>query len=185
MKHIDLSMCSPDIYLPITQGVPMVIVDNFFKRLWKFSTFRRKFKVREDYCLWVPKLGTWIFVPKYFVYDGASIPKILNSLYSPTGVLLLGALPHDFGYRYEGLFHVDHRGGLYFVSYNKKQLDSIFDTLCEYESGMGKASAIATVTLSVAGFLGWRENRKKNCNLREDFPELFVQEEHYEIRDCA
>jgi hypothetical protein len=176
MKTINLSLYSNKIHFPVTQALPTEISTNFFKELWNFVTFRRKFKVREDYCLYIPSLDIWIFVPAYFIFDGASVPKILNGLYSPTGMLLLGALPHDFGYRYKGLFHVIS-GRLKFVPYTKNELDSLFQTLCGYESGMTKASAVATFTLGVAGFLGWRENRKRNCNLRIDFPELFVSED--------
>ncbi|MCP4366793.1 MAG: DUF1353 domain-containing protein [Deltaproteobacteria bacterium] len=177
MKVLDIKNCKSDLCFPIVQAVPIKQEKNPFKRFFKFITFRRQWKIREDYCLWVPSICTWIFIPQYFVFDGASVPKILNSIYSPTGMLLLGAAPHDFGYRYEGLLQVDYRGCIYFVSYTKKELDDIFDHICAYESGMNKASKVATVTLGTVGFLGWKENRKKNYILMEDFPELFIPED--------
>jgi len=177
MKVLNLSLCTGDLHFPIVQALPTEIEKNPIKRLFKFMTYRRKWKIQEDYCLWVPSLAVWIFIPQFFVFDGASVPKILNNLYSPTGMLLLGAAPHDFGYRYEGLMQVDYRGCINFVPYTKKELDDIFDSLCAYESGMPKASKVATVTLSAVGFLGWNENRKANHVLMSDFPELFVPEE--------
>jgi len=177
MKVIDLSLCSGDLHFPVVQALPTKIQKNFFKRLFGFVTYRRSWKVREDYCLWVPSLSAWIFLPNQFVFDGASVPKLLGGLFSPTGMLLLGAAPHDFGYRYKGLFHVDHMGCLKFVPYTKKQLDKIFKHLCSYESGMTKASSVATFTLGIAGFTGWNQNRKENRELTCDFPELFVPEE--------
>ena len=179
MKHINLSLCSGELYFPITQALPTEQTRSFFKRVWNFSTYKRKFKVKYDYCLYVPSLAKWIFIPAYFIFDGASVPKILNWLYNPTGMLLLGATPHDFGYRYEGLIHVNHRGQLEFVSYTKKELDKIFGSLCAYESGMPLASGVATKTLSLVGFIGWKKNRKKNCVLEKDFPELFCPEDGY------
>ena len=127
--------------------------------------------------MWVPHFASWIFIPKNFIFDGASVPKILNSVYNPNGILLLGAGPHDFGYRYKGLLHADYRGYLKFVPYNKDELDNIFNHLCSYESGMSKASKIAQIVLSAIGFLGWKSNRKANHVLMDDFPELFVPEE--------
>jgi len=177
MKIVNIKDQSGDIHCPIMQAVPTKIENNWFLEIFKFFMFRRKWKIREDYCLWVPELARWIFIPAYFIFDGASVPKLLNGIYSPTGMLLLGAVPHDFGYRYKGLFHIDHNGKIYFVEYSKKQLDHIFEILNTYESGMAKASYLATKLLGVVGYLGWWGNRKKNKVLMEDFPEVFVPEE--------
>ena len=176
MKTINITRYSSDINFPIIQAMPIVLEKNILKRFFKFMVYRRKWKVIKDYCLWVPMLGMWIFIPEGFIYDGASVPKILNGLYSPTGMLLLGAAPHDFGYRYEGLFKVEYNGTLSFVPYTKSELDYAFKQICSYESGMKTASSAATMTLGLAGHLGWIENRKKNCILINDFPELFVDE---------
>jgi len=177
MKSVDIGFLSEILHFPIMQAVPIKREQNWFKRFIKFINFRRRWKVTQDYCLWVPELGVWIFVPAYFINDCASVPKILNGVFSPTGMLLLGAVPHDFGYRYQGLFHVDHLGRIFFAPYTKKELDNIFDVLCTYESGMPQASGIATFVLSLVGFLGWRENRKANRVLINDFPEVFVGED--------
>lgn len=174
MKTVDITNCTGDIHFPIIRALPAVKKKSFFKRIFNFVTYRRKWEICKDYCLWVPSLSSWIFLPERFVFDGASIPKLLNNIFSPTGMLLFGAAPHDFGYRYEGLIQIDHEGNLQFISYSKKELDNIFKHLCAYESGMNKASSVATATLRVAGFVGWKENRKANCVLRDDFPELFV-----------
>jgi len=177
MKRIDLTQCKSDLHFPVTRAIPTVIEENPFTRIWNFATYRRKFKIQEDYVLWVPSIAKWIFIPAFFIFDGASVPKILNNLYSPTGMLLLGAAPHDFGYRYKGLLYVDYLGNLEFKTHTKDELDEIFNNLCAYESGMPKASKVATYTLTAFGFLGWNENRKNECSLQEDFPEVFVPEE--------
>lgn len=173
MKRVDIKNLSSDLHFPITQAIPSVRDKNFFKRIISFVTYRRKFQIMKDYCLWVPSIATWIFIPKGFIFDGASVPKILNNIYSPTGMLLLGAAPHDLGYRYKGLLQIDYKGYIFFVSYTKKELDEIFNSLCAYESEMKVASNIATFTLSIAGYLGWAENRRNNCILQDDFPEVY------------
>lgn len=174
-KKLNTNRLIGGLHFPIIQALPTDIEKNAFKRFFKFLKYRRKFQITEDYCLWVPSINKWIFLPKGFEFDGASVPKILNSLYSPTGMLFLGAAPHDFGYRYKGLLHMGHKGYLHFTSYTKKELDVIFRALCAYESNMKKASSVATLALSAFGFLGWNENRKANQKLMDDFPELYKE----------
>jgi len=167
---------SKKIHFPVVQAVYTPTPKrNWWSKLTNFIIYRRKFKVRKDYILWVPFLNEFIFVPSYFIYDGASVPKILNGIFNPTGMLLLGALPHDFGYRYQGLFFVDpNTREIRFSTFSKSQLDNIFKNLCVYESKMKIASSTATWALKLAGFLSWNKHRKNNNTPQKDFPQLFI-----------
>lgn len=170
---------SKEIHFPIIQAVyRQTPKRNWWSKLTNFITYRRKFKVRIDYILWCPSLSKFIFVPSYFVYDGASVPKILNGIFNPTGMLLLGALPHDFGYRYQGLFLVNpDTKEIEFSAFSKKQLDIIFKDLCIYESKMKAASSVATFTLKIFGFMSWKEHVKNSNTPQKDFPQLFIPSE--------
>lgn len=86
--------------------------------------------------------------------DGASVPKALYFAYSSTGVLFYGAFPHDFGYRYNGLFLVDDYNNIVFVKFKKPELDNIFLELCSQENHMPIISTIAKTTLSLFGYIG-------------------------------
>lgn len=176
MKLIDLTLLTKEIHFPIIQAIYEPLIKKpWWKKVFAFVTYRRKFEIKQEYSLWCPFLGKYIYLPAGFVFDGASVPKPLNGLYSSTGVLFFGAPPHDFGYRYKGLIHINFpTGGLYFTSYSKKELDRIFESLCTLESGMKKASWAATKTLTLFGFTGWNANRKENHDLQTDFPELYV-----------
>ena len=176
MRIIDMTTVTKEIHFPDTRAVyKPPPPKTWYPNLFRFFTYRRWFEVRKDYILWVPVLQAYIFIPNTFLFDGASVPKILNSLFSPTGMLLLGALPHDFGYRYECLMLVDPMTGeLYVRNFTKKELDLLFRYLCTYESGLNKASAVAEFTLSFAGYIGWRQNRKADKDLEYDFPGLFA-----------
>lgn len=161
---------------PIIQAMQIVKEDDVSKKLFKFGTFRRRFRVIEDYLCWCKYLNRFILIPKGFVFDGASIPKIINSIFSPTGVLFYGALPHDFGYKYGGLLLIDktvHKV-LEFHHFSKSDLDEIFQELCAQESGMKVGSAVATFALKMFGFFAWKEHRKIDSNLSEDYPSIFV-----------
>ena len=176
MRIISIDSLRKDIHFPIVRAVYESSEKNsWFKQMRLFFTYRRKFEVMEDYILWVPLLNAYIFVPSAFIFDGASVPKMLNGLYSPTGMLLLGALPHDFGFRYQCLVLINPlTGELYTKTFTKKRLDLIFKHLCSLESNMLLASNGAKLGLSVFGFIGWNSNRKLNKNLRQDFPSLFA-----------
>ena len=181
MKKIYLSEVTKKIHFPVIQAVYSPTPKrSWYRKVINFITYRRSFKFREDYILWCPFIDQYIFIPKYFYFDGASVPKILNGLFNPTGMLLLGAGPHDFGYYYMGLFHINLKTGhLFFKPYTRNQLDQIFKNLCAYESGMKIASNVATYTVRVGGFFPWKKNKKINRNLFKDFPELYVQEEYF------
>ncbi len=177
MRILDTVNFTKEIHFPISRAVYKVPPKrNWYQKLIKFLTYRRWSEVMVDYVLWVPLLNSYIFVPVSFLSDGASVPKALNGLFSTNGMLLLGALPHDFGYRYKCLILVSEMTGeLYIKTFTKSELDEIFESLCAWESGFKKASNIAKKTLSVAGYIGWRENRKANNNLYADFPGLFAE----------
>ena len=55
--------------------------------------------------------GREIVIPEGFVFDGASVPRLLWGLLSPTGLLLIGGLVHDFGYRFDLLVRRGEYGG--------------------------------------------------------------------------
>ena len=73
----------------------------FWGAIWMWLTGVRTWEVADD---WAFKIGsTWYVIPQGFVFDGASIPKFLHTWLSPTGVLLMGGLVHDYAYKYATL----------------------------------------------------------------------------------
>lgn len=59
----------------------------------------RRWQMLENWFLFVPGWGN-IYIPKEFIFDAASIPKIFRVLYDPTGYLLFAAIVHDFEYQH-------------------------------------------------------------------------------------
>lgn len=176
MKIVDLTTLSKEIHFPISRAVYNEPPKRtWYQKILKFITYRRFDEIMENYILWVPCLKSYVFIPASLIYDKASVPKVLNGFFNTDGMLLLGSLPHDFGYRYKQLILVHPTTGeLYLEDFSKSELDEIFGSLCAWESGFPRAAAFATGILSIAGFIGWNENRKKNRNLREDFPGVFA-----------
>lgn len=113
----------------------------------------------EDYILWAECIKKYIIIPKGFIFDGASVPKILHSLLGPTGLLLLGACPHDFGYRYHGLIVADEDScSITFKRYAKHQLDLVFQNLCQLESSVVTSAWLAEKAVQWFGDSSWDHN---------------------------
>ena len=73
----------------------------FWGAIWMWLMGSRHWEIAKD---WHYKLdGVEYVIPKGFQFDGASIPKFLHTWLSPTGVLLMGGLVHDYAYKYETL----------------------------------------------------------------------------------
>ena len=124
--------------------------------------------------MWCEYLKAFIYTPIFFIYDGASIPKILGWIYTAVGILFYGAQPHDLGYRYGGLLLVDEETlEIYFKVFSKQELDTIFKELSSEESGMPRACATAANVLKIAGIPTWKKWRKENRQVEDDFPGLF------------
>lgn len=135
-------------------------------RMWRWLTSIRQWRLLEDWCYTLPNSDIVIVIPKGFVFDGASIPKPLWFLLSPTGLLLIPGLVHDFAYRYDYLWAFDHQGRTFRYSRNagQKHWDKLFKTIALDVNGMSVIDYLAYVALSGFGWIAWRGNRK-----RQDF----------------
>ncbi|HHM06018.1 MAG TPA: DUF1353 domain-containing protein [Gammaproteobacteria bacterium] len=81
----------PTKHLP--GSVRKILAGLFGVRQWRVLE-NREYKINA---------GTAVVMPKGFVCDGASIPRPLWALLSPTGLLLIPGLLHDYGYKYDML----------------------------------------------------------------------------------
>ena len=73
----------------------------FWGAIWMWITGSRNWIIAKDFVFKIN--GVQYVIPKGFQFDGASIPKFLHTWLSPTGVLLMGGLVHDYAYKYESL----------------------------------------------------------------------------------
>ncbi|HIC43474.1 MAG TPA: DUF1353 domain-containing protein [Sulfurimonas sp.] len=106
-------------------------------------------------------------VPKGFIFDGASVPKPLHWFFSPTGILFIPGIVHDFAYRYDYLWALDEAGDLY--QYKKESgryyWDSLFRHLGVSLNGMRGLNRFARIILFVFGRASWNKNRRYQENL--------------------
>jgi hypothetical protein len=112
--------------------------------------------------------GVNYVVPKGFVFDGASVPKFLASWLSPVGVLLVGGLVHDYGYKYETLYTKNKGDWKENCGWKtQKDMDIIFRDINIEQNGFHFLNYLAYWALRLGGFAAWNGHRKRNCKIGE------------------
>lgn len=159
--------CDPtiEIILPSLSPVPLFSVGASWWECIQSWPKRRKWRLNKDYCLFIPGLNIWVKFPIGFVFDGASIPRTLSVFLSPTGILFISALVHDFGYRYNCLLDVG--GNVIMKDIGKENLDIIFRDLAIFINRLKVLDNIAWLAVYLFGKTAWEKCRKKNESIED------------------
>ena len=149
--------------MPVLQPIPIETKDKGFWKgilLWLLGT--RKWEVAEDF--WFELEGSNYTIPAGFQFDGASVPKFLATFLSPVGVLLMGGLVHDYGYKYATLMKDDGTD----IGYrDQAHWDRIFRDICIEVNGFKFLNYLAYWTLRLAGFVAWNGHKKRGTHTEE------------------
>lgn len=167
---------------PIVKPVKLYTLgkSGFHKFLKSFKA--RHYRLTEDYSLYVPELKKEYFVPKSFVMNFASVPRIFWPICPPDGLLLIPSVFHDFGYEYRGLIFRYRDDSLGFVGswlfkfMDRKEIDGFFEYLGKEVNDITIFPVTAYVILRAFGMFAWNKNRKDNKNVFADYPELDLYE---------
>jgi hypothetical protein len=111
--------------------------------------------------------GVYYVIPAGFVFDGASIPKFLHTWLSPTGVLLMGGLVHDYAYKYETLLKANKTDTMGKI--DQKKADQIFRDINIEQNGFHFLNKLAYWALRIGGFVAWNGHRKRNAKIEGIF----------------
>ncbi len=151
--------------MPVVKPVP-IPTKNQKTKLQKLvaSIFKvRKWVLTEN---WYYELsdGSKIVIPEGFEFDGASIPRPLWALLSPTGLLLIPGLVHDYAYMYAQLWQVASNGIVepYGQEKSRKEWDKLFRTMGQEINGFSLVNYMSWLALWLGGWLVWRGHRKTN-----------------------
>lgn len=90
---------------------------------------RRRWKFLEDWYVDLPD-GRQCHIPRGYIVDGASVPRLLWAVYSPTGMLFFPSMVHDFAIR-EGHLVLDGQQ----IEYTWRQSDDLFHALIRQFGG--------------------------------------------------
>ena len=133
----------------------------FWGAVWMWLTGVRTWEVAYD---WAFKInGQWFIIPQGFVFDGASIPKFLHTWLSPTGVLLMGGLVHDYAYKYATLLKSGKKKTMGTIT--QKKADEIFRDINIEQNGFHLLNKLAYWALRIGGFVAWNKHRKVNAKI--------------------
>lgn len=136
----------------------------FWGAIWLWLMSVRQWEIAKDFHFTLR--GENYVIPKGFVFDGASVPKFLATWLSPTGVLLMGGLVHDYMYKYTVLLKKGKKG-ITNVS-GQKEADQIFRDINIEQNGFHLLNFLAYWALRLCGFVAWNGHRKRNCDWKEE-----------------
>ena len=149
--------------MPVLQPIPIDTKDKgFWKGILMWILGTRKWEVAEDFHFELE--GINFMIPAGFEFDGASVPKFLATFLSPVGVLLMGGLVHDYGYKYATLLKND---GTTIGYKNQAYMDKLFRDICIEVNGFKFLNYLAYWTLRLAGFVAWNGHKKRGTHVKE------------------
>ena len=142
--------------MPKLQPVPIPTKGKgFWGAIWMWLTGSRQWVVAKDFHFTLDAVE--YVIPKGFQFDGASIPKFLHTWLSPTGVLLMGGLIHDYAYKYATL---KRKGKGTWGMMTQKDADVIFRDINVEINGFHFLNYLAYWALRLGGFVAWNGHRK-------------------------
>jgi hypothetical protein len=109
--------------------------------------------------------GIKVTIIRGFEFDGASVPRIFWFVLSPTGLLLIPGLLHDFAYRENCLLcSVPSMGGTMIIvpfmeGAGRKHWDRMFRNEASYLNGFSFPSYVAWIALRLFGWIAWNARR--------------------------
>lgn len=133
----------------------------FWGAIWMWLLGTRHWEVADDWAFEIN--GEGYIIPQGFQFDGASIPKFLHTWLSPTGVLLMGGLVHDYAYKYETLLRSGQKETLGVI--DQKRADEIFRDINIEQNGFHFLNNLAYWALRIGGFAAWNGHRERNCKI--------------------
>ena len=130
----------------------------FWGSTWQWFMSTRLWELTKDWHYTIDDVE--YVVPKGFQFDGASVPKFLRTFFSPVGIMLIGGLVHDYGYKYETLLLKGKKKTIGIK--NQKWMDEVFRDININVNGFYVFNLLSYYSLRLAGFIAWNGHRKRN-----------------------
>ena len=133
----------------------------FFKGILMWIMSTRNWIITKDWHYTID--GEDYVIPAGFQFDGASIPKFLRTFFSPVGVLLVGGLVHDYGYKYATLLLKNKEETIGIK--DQKWMDKLFRNINIEVNGFYTMNYLSYWSLRLCGFIAWNGHRKRNAKI--------------------
>lgn len=118
----------------------------------------RKWKLRREYVFYDEELQRLIVIPAGFIYDLASVPRVVWSLISPLDLGEIGALLHDWIYRHAGRIPYPLRPDGMICNeepYTRSEADDLFRRVMIHDQVKARHRRWAYTAVRVAGWQAW------------------------------
>lgn len=135
-----------------TRGLPWYVA------YWRWLTVRRDFVLADDWRCRLPT-GECVVIRKGFVFDGASVPRLLWAALSPIGLLLIPGLLHDAAYTHAALYDADGHAAVTFAS--RREADALFNEVNQIVNQMHLLTALCALLLWAFAWHAWRRHRRR------------------------
>jgi len=151
--------------MPIIQPVAIPTKEKgLFGALFVWLFISRKWTIMKD---WHFKLnGMDLVIPKGFIFNGASIPKYFWSWVSPTGILLISGMIHDYGFRYGTLLKKGKKSSI--GPHSMAHFDKLFLSVNIDVNGFKVINYVVFGGLRAGSWFMWNRHRKKNLQWKDD-----------------
>ena len=144
--------------MPLIQPMPIPTRGkSIFRAIWIWMMHSRKWSVAEDWDFTIN--GENFFIPKDFIFDGASIPRIFWVLLNPIGLLLIPGLIHDYAYMFSKLKFKTGEDG---PKMTQSECDMTFREVAIAVNGFKVINWFAWFMLFCFGGFAYRKHRRRN-----------------------
>ena len=165
-----------NVSMPVLRPIPIPTRErSLLMRIVVWMHQVRTWEVVENWEYTLPTDNTRIVIPEGFRFDGASIPRPLWVILSPSGLLLIPGLIHDYGYRYRQLWRVENDGTVspYERGGSKTTWDRLFGKVGREINGMSFINFAAWLAVYLGGCFAWcRNSRDDERPVVPDVPPL-------------
>lgn len=143
--------------------IPTKKQKNWLHKLLAFIFKIRRWELAENWCYQLNEEDK-IIIPKGFEFDGASIPKIFWAILSPTGLLLIPGLLHDYGYKHNQIWKLGPNDVIvpFKKEAGKDYWDQLFKDVGDKVNGVFLVNVIAWIAVAVGGDGAWNKHRREN-----------------------
>ena len=153
--------------MPVVRPLPIDTKDaGYLKALWIWLFTVRRWLLTEDWHFTL-KSGREIKVPSGFIFDGASVPKIFWFLLSPTGILLIPGILHDYAYKFGYLIVEIGDGETRRIWRDRDYWDRFFREVAITVNGFRFINWVAYFALKYFGWVAWNKHRKAEKKYRK------------------
>lgn len=150
--------------MPVIQPVPIKTKGlPWSKALWVWLTSQRKWVFVNSW--YMPFCDVRLYVPRGYVFNGASVPRLFWWLFSPSGLLFIPSVFHDMAYT-RGYVLMERDGDIDKGIVDRNGADTLFMDVGIEVNGLPWIHKFIRAVLFVFAGLAWQRCEKSREHYR-------------------